>query len=106
MDDRLAKGEFDLPNHMGNMTAEQEEDLQKKVVMGKWQLAKEKAMTDLLKEQALSFEEAFEKLQVATGFAKIEDFVSHFIQIEELNFRKSSQPVSQLANQPSIQSVS
>jgi hypothetical protein len=62
--------------------------LQKKVVKGKWQLAKEKAMTDLLKEQALSFEEAFEKLQVATGFAKIEDFVSHFIQIEELNFRE------------------
>uniref|UniRef100_A0A6U2J1Z8 ODAD1 central coiled coil region domain-containing protein n=1 Tax=Hemiselmis andersenii TaxID=464988 RepID=A0A6U2J1Z8_HEMAN len=88
MEDRLNKGEFDLPNHMGNMTAEQEEDLQKKVVKGKWQLAKEKAMTDLLKEQALSFEEAFEKLQVATGFAKIEDFVSHFIQIEELNFHR------------------
>jgi hypothetical protein len=45
-------------------------------------------MTDLLKEQALNFEEAFEKLQAATGFAKIEDFVSHFIQIEELNFHR------------------
>mmetsp|Transcript_35902 Transcript_35902/g.88341 ORF Transcript_35902/g.88341 Transcript_35902/m.88341 type:complete len:644 (+) Transcript_35902:28-1959(+) len=88
MEERLSKGEFDMPNHMGNMTAEQEEDLQKKVVKGKWQLAKEKAMTDLLKDQALSFEEAFEKLQVATGFAKIEDFVSHFIQIEELNFHR------------------
>ena len=64
MEERLSKGEFEIPNHMGSMTAEQEEDLQKKVVKGKWQLAKEKAMTDLLKEQALSFEEAFEKLQV------------------------------------------
>jgi uncharacterized coiled-coil DUF342 family protein len=64
MEERLGKGEFEIPNHMGSMTAEQEEDLQKKVVKGKWQLAKEKAMTDLLKEQALSFEEAFEKLQV------------------------------------------
>ena len=27
-------------------------------------------------------------LQIATGFAKIEDFVSHFIQIEELNFHR------------------
>jgi hypothetical protein len=26
--------------------------------------------------------------QIATGFAKIEDFVSHFIQIEELNFHR------------------
>ena len=66
MEERLSKGEFEIPNHMGSMTAEQEEDLQKKVVKGKWQLAKEKAMTDLLKEQALSFEEAFEKLQVTS----------------------------------------
>ena len=88
MEDKLSKGDESLPSVMGNMTAEQEEDLQKKVVKGKWQLAKEKAMTDLLKEQALSFEEAFEKLQAATGFAKIEDFVSHFIQIEELNFHR------------------
>jgi len=88
MEEKLSKGDESLPSVMGNMTAEQEEDLQKKVVKGKWQLAKEKAMTDLLKEQALNFEEAFEKLQTATGFAKIEDFVSHFIQIEELNFHK------------------
>jgi len=88
MEERLSKGDDSLPSVMGNMTAEQEEDLQKKVVKGKWQLAKEKAMTDLLKEQALNFEEAFEKLQQATGFAKIEDFVSHFIQIEELNFHR------------------
>ena len=88
MEEKLSKGDESLPSVMGNMTAEQEEDLQKKVVKGKWQLAKEKAMTDLLKEQALNFEEAFEKLQAATGFAKIEDFVSHFIQIEELNFHR------------------
>ena len=88
MEEKLSKGDESLPSVMGNMTAEQEEDLQKKVVKGKWQLAKEKAMTDLLKEQALNFEDAFEKLQAATGFAKIEDFVSHFIQIEELNFHR------------------
>lgn len=103
MEDKLSKGEYDLPNHMGNMTAEQEEDLLKKVVKGKWQLAKEKAMTDLLKEQALSFEEAFEKLQVATGFAKIEDFVSHFIQIEELNFRASFPVLQQTTHSPLCQ---
>ena len=88
MEEKLSKGDESFPSVGGNMTAEQEEDLQKKVVKGKWQLAKEKAMTDLLKEQALNFEEAFEKLQAATGFAKIEDFVSHFIQIEELNFHR------------------
>lgn len=88
MEERLRRGEVAMPNHMGNMTAEQEEDLQKKVVKGKWQLAKEKALTDMLKEQALSFEEAFEKLQAATGYPKIEDFVSDFIRIEELNFHR------------------
>ena len=30
----------------------------------------------------------FGNMQIATGFAKIEDFVSHFIQIEELNFHR------------------
>ncbi|KAJ1489387.1 hypothetical protein T484DRAFT_2019161 [Baffinella frigidus] len=88
MEQKLSRGDGVMPDHTGNMTCEQEEELQKKVSKGKWQLDKEKAMTDLLKEQALGFEEAFEKLQVATGFAKIEDFVSHFIQIEELNFHR------------------
>ena len=88
MEEKLSRGDGAMPDHTGNMTCEQEEELQKQVSKGKWQLDKEKAMTDLLKEQALGFEEAFEKLQIATGFAKIEDFVSHFIQIEELNFHR------------------
>eukprot|EP00960_Hanusia_phi_P074822 768320-Hanusia_phi.AAC.20 len=88
IEDKLNKGESSPPYQLGSMTAEQEEDLRRKVVKGKWQLAKEKAMTDLLKEQAQSFEEAFEKLQSATGYAKIEDFVTQFIQYEELNFHR------------------
>uniref|UniRef100_A0A7S4P372 ODAD1 central coiled coil region domain-containing protein n=1 Tax=Guillardia theta TaxID=55529 RepID=A0A7S4P372_GUITH len=88
IEDNLNKGEPSPPYQLGSMTAEQEEDLRRKVVKGKWQLAKEKAMTDLLKEQAQSFEEAFEKLQSATGYAKIEDFVTQFIQYEELNFHR------------------
>ena len=30
MEDRLSKGDFEILNHMGSMSAEQEEDLQKK----------------------------------------------------------------------------
>jgi hypothetical protein len=55
---------------------------------GKWQVAKEKALAEVLRGKAEGFEEAFSKIQSATGFERIDDFVAHFIQIEEHNFHR------------------
>jgi len=79
---------YDLQEHLGAMTSEQEEELQRKIVRGKWQLAKEKALGDVLRDQAVTFEDALTRIQEATGYSHMDDFVSHFIQIEEHNFHR------------------
>lgn len=79
---------YDGHDHVGVMTSEQEEELQRKIVRGKWQLAKEKALGDVLRDQAVTFEDALTRIQEATGYAHMDDFVSHFIQIEEHNFHR------------------
>jgi len=75
-------------DELGNMSSQQDIELNRKIVKGKWQLAKEKALSDLLQDQAQGFEEAFAKIQAATGYTRMEDFVSHFVQIEEHNFHR------------------
>merc|ERR1711988_1665249 len=72
--------------HRGDMTVEQEASLKKKVLRGNWGIAKDKASIHASMEKVQSYEEAFAKIQAATGISDIDELVQNFINAEDQNF--------------------
>ena len=72
--------------HRGDMTVEQEASLKKKVLRGNWGIAKDKASIHASMEKVQSYEEAFAKIQAATGISDIDELVTTFINAEDQNF--------------------
>jgi len=52
---------------VGNLTQEEEGQLRKKVTKGAWGLGKEKAVTDVAVDKVKMYDDAFAKIQAATG---------------------------------------
>jgi len=75
-----------LQEHRGDMTVEQEQTLKKKVLRGNWGIAKDKASIHASMEKVQSYEEAFAKIQAATGISDIDELVTTFINAEDQNF--------------------
>merc|ERR1712070_474168 len=72
--------------HRGDMTVEEEAKLKKKVLRGNWGIAKDKASIHASMEKVQSYEEAFAKIQAATGISDIDELVTTFINAEDQNF--------------------
>ena len=64
----------------------QEQSLKKKVLRGNWGIAKDKASIHASMEKVQSYEEAFAKIQTATGITDIDELVTTFINAEDQNF--------------------
>eukprot|EP00949_MAST-11_sp_MAST-11-sp1_P003478 g3478.t1 len=64
----------------------QEAQLKKKAARGAWSIAKDKASLQLSQERIQSYEDAFAKIQAATGIDDIDELVDKFIEAEEKNF--------------------
>jgi len=75
-----------MAEHRGEMTVEQEATLKKKVLRGNWGIAKDKASIHASMEKVQSYEEAFAKIQAATGISDIDELVTTFINAEDQNF--------------------
>ena len=69
------------------MTVEQEQSLKKKVLRGNWGIAKDRASIHASMEKVQSYEEAFAKIQAATGISDIDELVKQFIENEDQNFK-------------------
>lgn len=64
-----------------------EKELKKLVTKGHWGLAKDKASIHAGMEKVQSYEEAFAKIQAATGISDIDQLVKQFIENEDQNFK-------------------
>merc|ERR1719446_1427297 len=71
----------------GEMSMEDEQELKKRVTKGHWGLAKDKAAIHAGMEKVASYEEAFAKIQAATGISDIDVLVKQFIENEDQNFK-------------------
>mmetsp|Transcript_37187 Transcript_37187/g.91934 ORF Transcript_37187/g.91934 Transcript_37187/m.91934 type:complete len:562 (-) Transcript_37187:205-1890(-) len=87
MRNKLKMAESGGGHQYGEMSIEQESTLRKKVIKGNWHLAKDKTNTHLASQRVESYEEAFQKIQQATGITDIDELVTTFINAEDENFR-------------------
>ena len=71
----------------GALSMDDEAELKKVVTKGHWNLAKDKAAIHSGMEKVQTYEEAFAKIQAATGIADIEELVRQFIENEDANFK-------------------
>jgi len=74
-----------MQEHRGEMSIDEEQKLKKKVLKGNWGIAKDKASIHASMEKVQSYEEAFAKIQAATGIADIDELVTTFINAEDQN---------------------
>ncbi|OWZ24018.1 Outer Dynein Arm Docking Complex [Phytophthora megakarya] len=74
------------PAYAGNMSAEEENELKRKVQKGTWGVAKEKVHVQVSIERVQNFEEAFLKIKAATRIDDLEQLVTSFIKKEDQNF--------------------
>merc|ERR1711988_1694422 len=70
----------------GDLSQDQEDKMKKKVTASAWGIAKDKASINSHIEKIQSFEEAFAKIQAATGISDIDELVQNFINAEDQNF--------------------
>lgn len=70
----------------GDLTIEQERDLKKKIAQGAWLIGKDKANIQVSQDKVASYEEAFNKIQSATGIGDIDELVDKFIEAEDKNY--------------------
>merc|ERR1712005_104233 len=60
--------------------------MKKKVAKSAWNVAKDKASMQMNVEKVQVYEEAFAKMQAATGISDIDELVENFINAEDQNF--------------------
>uniref|UniRef100_A0A7S1CAG2 ODAD1 central coiled coil region domain-containing protein n=1 Tax=Bicosoecida sp. CB-2014 TaxID=1486930 RepID=A0A7S1CAG2_9STRA len=70
----------------GDLTIEQERELKRKVAQGAWLIGKDKANIAVSADKVASYEEAFAKIQSATGISDIDALVDRFIEAEDKNY--------------------
>merc|ERR1711977_598006 len=70
----------------GDLSADQEDKMKKKVTASAWGIAKDKATINTHIEKIQSYEEAFAKIQAATGISDVDELVQNFIDGEDQNF--------------------
>jgi len=70
----------------GDLSAEQEDKMKKKVTASAWGIAKDKATINSHIDKIQSYEEAFAKIQAATGISDVDELVQNFIDGEDQNF--------------------
>merc|ERR1711988_1860837 len=70
----------------GDLSAEQEDKMKKKVTASAWGIAKDKATINSHIEKIQSYEEAFAKIQAATGISDVDELVQNFLDGEDQNF--------------------
>ena len=86
MRNKLKMAESGSGHQYGEMSMDEEAKLRKKVIKGNWHLAKDKTATSLAAQKVESYEEAFQKIQQATGITDIDELVTTFIAAEDQNF--------------------
>eukprot|EP00397_Hematodinium_sp_SG-2012_P028170 GEMP01029646.1.p1 GENE.GEMP01029646.1~~GEMP01029646.1.p1 ORF type:complete len:541 (+),score=178.60 GEMP01029646.1:61-1683(+) len=70
----------------GELSTDQESKLRSKVTKSAWGIAKDKAGINVNQEKVQTYEEAFAKIQAATGISDIDELVQNFINAEDQNF--------------------
>merc|ERR1711907_855495 len=70
----------------GDLSQDQEDKMKKKVTASAWGIAKDKASINSHIEKIQSYEEAFAKIQVATGISDVDELVQNFLDGEDQNF--------------------
>merc|ERR1711904_45123 len=70
----------------GDLSQDQEDKMKKKVTASAWGIAKDKATINTHIEKIQSYEEAFAKIQAATGISDVDELVQNFIDGEDQNF--------------------
>jgi len=70
----------------GELSQDEENKLKKKVTKSAWGIAKDKAAININQEKVQTYEEAFGKIQAATGISDIDELVQNFINAEDQNF--------------------
>jgi hypothetical protein len=70
----------------GDLTQDQEDKMKKKVTASAWGIAKDKATMNTHIEKIQSYEEAFAKIQAATGISDVDELVQNFLDGEDQNF--------------------
>jgi len=80
------KERHQLEDQQGDMAPDEEAKMKKKVAKGAWNVAKDKANMHTHGEKVHVYEEAFQKMQAATGISEIDELVDSFIQAEDQNF--------------------
>jgi len=73
-------------NQLGDLSMDDETHLKRKLQKGSWALAKDKAGSALLADTMQSYEDAFARIQAATGISDIDELVSSFIAAEDENY--------------------
>lgn len=71
---------------VGGMDREQEKRLHKTMIRGSWQLGHDKNQQDMAASQVQMYDDAFAKIQAATGLTDINELVTSFINAEDQNF--------------------
>lgn len=80
---RIRDGET---GRFGEQPSAQEEKHRKAIAKNAWHAAKAGVSISVNQEKVSSYEEAFQKIQAATGISNIDDLVNNFIRAEEQNF--------------------
>ncbi|CAD7946037.1 unnamed protein product [Amoebophrya sp. A120] len=75
-----------VEEHKGDLSADEEDKLKKKVTKNAWMIAKGKVAQSANTERITVYEEAFAKIQAATGISDIDDLVQNFVNAEDGNF--------------------
>lgn len=70
----------------GDLGADEEQNLKRRVTKGVWNIAKDKANVAASIDKVQSYEEAFNKIKAATGISDIQELVNTFIANEDQNF--------------------
>lgn len=73
-------------SRLGELSADEEVEMKKKLQKGTWGVAKEKVHVQVSIERVQNFEEAFLKIKAATGIDDLEQLVTSFIKKEDQNF--------------------
>ncbi len=72
---------------LGNMSLDQEEQLQRKLSNWRAGFSKEKSKMDKQKDRADALNEAMQQIREVTGLNGIDEFIDRFLHFEESNFR-------------------
>ncbi|CEM33805.1 unnamed protein product [Vitrella brassicaformis CCMP3155] len=83
---KLKEKEREQQIQKGELSLDDEQKTKKRVTKNAWGIVKDKAQLQLSAERVTAYEEAFAKIQAATGISDIDELVQTFINAEDQNF--------------------